>query len=99
MVVSGIFFPTIVLLKFSHISMCYVFTGESILGTRCKLFQSSVIVLYWLVPFGNILESQSGLKAFTGGSNAGWLLLTEDLQFFRDFIVQKVLEIKLFHGI
>lgn len=99
MIVSGILFPTVVLLNFSHISMCYVFTGESILGTRCKLLQNSMIVLYWLVPFGNILESQGGLKAFTIGSDAGRLLLTNELQFFRDFIVQNVLVIKLFHGI
>lgn len=51
------------------------------------------------MPFGNILESQGGLKAFTIGSDAGRLLLTKELQFFRDFIVQNVLVVKLFHGI
>lgn len=87
------------LLNFSHMSMCYFFTGESILGTRWKLLQSSRIELYWLVPFGNILQSWGGLKAFTVGSCAGRLLLTKELQLLRDFIVQNVLNIKLFHGI
>ena len=51
------------------------------------------------MPFRNILESQGELKAFTIGSSAGRLLLTKELQFFRDFIVQNVLDIKLFRGI
>lgn len=56
-------------------------------------------MLYWLVPFASIFESQEELKAFAGGSVADRLLLTKESQLFRVFIVQNVLDVKLFHGI